>query len=123
MVSVLIAFGTATGTIIALLRGRVYLVMVASVIFPLVITACGPALGHSLGISVLTGFGTVVAVQASYVALGLAIELLAAENFIPEVQDAVGRLRSEFKPPLICLRVSQSRSMARGVSARRSTRK
>jgi hypothetical protein len=100
MVSVLIAFGTATGTIIALLRGRVYLVMVASVIFPLVITACGPALGHSLGISVLTGFGTVVAVQASYVALGLAIELLAAENFIPEVQDAVGRLRSEFKPPL-----------------------
>jgi hypothetical protein len=83
-----------------LLRGRVYLVMGASAIFVLVIAACDASLGHSLGISMLTGFGAVVVVQASYVARGLALELFAAENFIPEVQHAIGRqLRSEFKPP------------------------
>ena len=100
MVSVLIAFSAAIGSIIALLRGRVYLVMGASIIFALVIAACGAALGHSLWISILTGFGAVVAVQACYVALGLALELFAAENFILEVQHAIGRqLRTEFKPP------------------------
>ena len=77
MVSVLIAFSAAIGSIIALLRGRVYLVMGASIIFALVIAACGAALGHSLWISILTGFGAVVAVQACYVALGLALERFA----------------------------------------------
>jgi hypothetical protein len=100
MISVLITLSAAIGTNIALLRGRVYLVMGASAVFALVIAACGAALGHSLGISMLTGFGAVVAVQASYVTLRLALELFAAESFIPEVQHAIGRqLRSEFKPP------------------------
>jgi hypothetical protein len=73
MISVLIALSAAIGTIIALLRGRVYLVIGSSAIFALVIAACGAALGHSLGISMLTGFGAVVAVQASYVALGFSL--------------------------------------------------
>jgi hypothetical protein len=117
MVSVLIAFCGVIGTIIALLRGRVYLVMGASVIVALVIIMCGAALGHPLGISVLIGIGAVAAVQACYIALGLTLEhLFASENFIPEVQYAIGQmLRSELEaprdlPPLLANLVQQLRA-------------
>jgi hypothetical protein len=100
MLSLLIAFGGAIGTMIALLRGRVYLVIGASVIFALFVSVCGAALGHSLGISLLIGIAAITAVQVSYVALGVALEFFAAENLIPEIQQAIGRqLRSEIKPP------------------------
>jgi hypothetical protein len=105
MISVLIALSAAIGSIIALLRGRVYLVMGASIIFALVIAGCGAALGHPLGISMLTGFGAVVAVQASYVALGLALELFAAENFIRKFNMRSGAsYGANLSLPMICLR-------------------
>ena len=100
MVSLSIALSGAIGTIIALLRGRVYWVVGASLIVALFVAACGVALGRSLGISMLIGFGAVAAVQACYVALGLTLEFFAAEEFIPEVQRAIAQqLRSEFELP------------------------
>jgi hypothetical protein len=100
MLSLVIAFGGAIGTIVALLRGRIYLVIGASVIFALFVSVCGAALGHSLGISLLIGVAAITAVQASYVALGVALEFFAADNLIPEIQQAIGRqLRSEITPP------------------------
>jgi hypothetical protein len=93
-------FGSGVGIILAWLRWRVFLVIAASAVVALAVIMCGSVLGHPLGISVFVGCGSVAAVQASYVALGLALELFASENLIPTMQDAIARqLRSELRPP------------------------
>jgi hypothetical protein len=100
MVSLLIAFSGVIVAIVALLRGRVYLGIGASIVFALLFSVCGVALGHSFGIDLLIGIAAITAVQASYVALSLALEFFAAENLVSEVQQAIGRqLRSDLKPP------------------------
>jgi hypothetical protein len=100
MVSLLIAFSGVIVAIVALLRGRVYLGIGASIVFALLFSVCGVALGHSFGIDLLIGIAAITAVQASYVALSLALEFFAAENLVSAVQQAIGRqLRSDLKPP------------------------
>jgi hypothetical protein len=96
-----VAVGAATGTLLALLRGRVLLMIsVSTFFFAIVVTLCGLLLGYHLGLSALVGFGSIAAVQVSYLALGLTLDLFPSENFIPQVQAAIGRqLRTEIEVP------------------------
>jgi hypothetical protein len=97
---VFIAVGTAIGTLLALLRGGVLLVILVNAFFAIVVALCGLLLGYHLGLSVLVGFGSVTAVQVSHLAFGLALDLFPSKNFMPEVQAAIGQqLRAELEVP------------------------
>jgi hypothetical protein len=94
------AVGAAIGTMLALLRGQVRLVILVSAFFAIIVTLCSLLLGYPLGLSALVGFGSVAAVQVFYVVLGLTLDLFPSENFMPEVQAAIGQqLRAEFEVP------------------------
>jgi hypothetical protein len=95
-----VAVGAATRTLLALLRGRVLLVISVTAFFAIVVTLCGLLLGYHLGLSALVGFGSIAAVQVSYLALGLSLDLFPSENFISQVQAAIGQqLRTEIEVP------------------------
>jgi hypothetical protein len=94
------AVGAAIGTMLALLRGQVLLVILVSAFFAIIITLCGLLLGDQLGLSALVGFASVAAVQVFYLAVGHILDLFPSENFMPQVQAAIGRqLRAEFEVP------------------------
>ena len=59
-----VAVGAATGTLLALLRGRVLLVISVSAFFAIVVTLCGLLLGSHLGLSALVGFGSIAVVRS-----------------------------------------------------------
>jgi hypothetical protein len=95
-----VAVGASIGTLLALLRGRVLLVILVSAFFAMVVALCGLLLGYSLGVSALVGFGSVAAVQAFYLALGLTLDLLPAQNSMSQIQAAIGQqLRAELEAP------------------------
>jgi hypothetical protein len=97
---VFIAVGAAAGTLLAVLRGRVLLVILASAVLAIAVTSICLALGYQLGPSVLVGFGSIATVQASYLALGLTLHLFSSVDFIREAQGAIGQqLRTEFEVP------------------------
>jgi hypothetical protein len=96
----LVVVGVAVGTLLALLRGHVLLVMVASATLAVAVTLVCLALGYQLGPSALVGFGSIAAVQASYLALGLTLHLFSSVDFMRESQAAIGQqLRTEFEVP------------------------
>jgi hypothetical protein len=72
--------GAAVGTLLALLRGRVLLPILVNAFFAIVVALCGLLLGYHLGLSALVGFGSIAAVQVSYLALGLTLDLFPSEN-------------------------------------------
>jgi hypothetical protein len=95
-----VAVSAAAGTLLALLRGRVLLVILASAALAIAVTSICLALGYQLGPSALVGFGSIAAVQASYLALGLTLDVFSFVDLIPEVQTAIGQqLRTEFEVP------------------------
>jgi hypothetical protein len=95
----LIGVGAAVGTLLAVLRGRVLLVILASAALAIAITFLCLMLGYHLGPSALVGFGSIAAVQASYLALGLTLNLSSSVEF-NEVQGAIGQqLGTEFEVP------------------------
>lgn len=95
----LIGVGAAVGTLLAVLRGRLLLVILASAALAIAITLLCLMLGYHLGPSALVGFGSIAAVQASYLALGLTLNLFSSVEF-NEVQGAIGQqLRTEFEVP------------------------
>jgi hypothetical protein len=92
-----IVVSAAMGTLMAVLRGRVLLVILASA--ALAITTLCLMLGYQLGPSALVGFGSITAVQASYLALGVTLNLFSSAEF-SEVQGAIAQqLRTEFEVP------------------------
>jgi len=92
--------GAAIGTLLALLRGRVLLAILVNAFFAIVVALCGLLLGYHLGLSALVGFGSIAAVQVSYLALGLTLDLFPSENVMPQVQAAIGQqLRTEIEVP------------------------
>ena len=97
---VFVAVGAAIGTLLALPRGRVLLAILVNAFFAIVVALCGLLLGSHLGVSALVGFGSIGAVQISYLALGLTLDLFPSKNFIPQVQAAIGQqLRTELEVP------------------------
>ena len=56
--------------------GRVLLPILVNAFFAIVVALCGLLLGYHLGLSALVGFGSIAAVQVSYLALGLTLDLL-----------------------------------------------
>jgi hypothetical protein len=95
-----VAVGSATGTLLAMLRGHILLVMLVSAFFAVVVALCGILLGNSLGLSAVVGFGSVAAVQVSYTAWALALAQEQSENFIVQIQAAIGpQLRTEIEVP------------------------
>jgi hypothetical protein len=95
----LIGVGAAVGTLLAVLRGRVLLVMLASAALAITMTLLCLLLGYHLGPSALVGFGSIAAVQASYLTLGLTLNLFSSVEF-NEVQGAIAQqLRTEFEVP------------------------
>jgi hypothetical protein len=92
--------GAAIGPMLALLRGQVPLVILASAFFAVIVTLGSLLLGYPLGLSALVGFGSVAAVQVFYLVLGLTLDLFPSENFMPEVQASIGQqLRAELEVP------------------------
>ena len=81
----LIGVGAAVGTLLAVLR--LLLVILASAALAIAITLLCLMLGYHLGPSALVGFGSIAAVQASYLALGLTLNLFSSVEF-NEVQGA-----------------------------------
>ena len=97
---VFVAVGAAIGTLLALLRGRILVAILVNVFFAIVVALCGLLLGYHLGLSALVGFGCIAAVQVSYLALGLTLDLFPSDNVIPQVQAAIGQqLRAELEVP------------------------
>ena len=93
---VFVAAGAAVGTLLALLRGRVLLPILVNAFFAIVVALCGLL----LGVSALVGFGSIAAVQVSYLALGLTLDLFPSKNVMPQVQAAIGQqLRAELEVP------------------------
>ena len=97
---VFVAVGAPIGTLLALPRGRILLAILVNAFFAIVVALCGFLLGYHLGLSALVGFGSIAAVQVSYLALGLTLDLFPSKNVMPQVQAAIGQqLRSEFEVP------------------------
>ena len=95
-----VAVGAAIGTVLALLRGRVFLVILVSAPFAIVVALCSLLLGHQLWLSALVGVTSVAAVQLCYLVLGLTLDLFPAQNLMPQVQAAIGQqLRAELEVP------------------------
>jgi hypothetical protein len=86
---VFVAVGATVGTLLALLRGRVLLATLMNAFFAIVVTLCGLLLGYHLGLSSLVGFGSIAAVQVSYLALGFTLDLFPSKNVMPQVQAAL----------------------------------
>jgi hypothetical protein len=95
-----VAVGVAMGTLLAVLRSHVVLMILASAALAIVVTSLCLVLGYHLGPSALVGFGSIAAAQASYLALALTLNLFSTVDFMREVQTAMGQqLRTEFEVP------------------------
>jgi hypothetical protein len=88
---VFVAVGAAVGTLLVVLRGRVSLVILASAVLAIAVTSTCLALGYQLGPSALVGFGSIAAVQASYLALGLTLDVFSSVDVFTEVRAAIGQ--------------------------------
>ena len=97
---VFVTVGAPIGTLLALLRGRILLAILVNAFFAIVIAMCGLLLGYHLGVSALVGFGSIAAVQISYLALAFTLDLFSSKNVVPQVQAAIGQqLRAELEVP------------------------
>jgi hypothetical protein len=95
-----VGISATVGALLAFLRGSVLWVTLASAFFVSVVTLYSLLLGYHLGTSALVGFGCVAAVQLSYLALGLSVDLFPSQNFIPQIQAAIGQqLGTEIEVP------------------------
>jgi hypothetical protein len=95
----LVALGAFLGGLVALVRSRVVLVVSASVFVGLIVTAHG-LMGHSVRVSVITGFAALFAVQSAYMALSFLLEQPDIESPIIASRAAIAeRLRFEIEVP------------------------
>jgi hypothetical protein len=95
-----IVVSAAIGALCALLRHRVFMMLVLSALLAPVVTLIGFGLHAHPWLIAAQTLGAIVALQFVYVAVGLTLHLVRFGQLIPHVQTAVGdRLRAELEVP------------------------
>jgi hypothetical protein len=95
-----IVVGIAIGALSALLRHRVFMMLVLSALLGPVVALIGFGLHAHPWVIAAQTLGSITALQFVYVAVGLTLHLVRFGKLIPHVQTAVGdRLRAELEVP------------------------
>jgi hypothetical protein len=95
-----VILGAVIGASCALLRRRLLLILALSALLALVATLGGTILHADRWMIAAMVFGSVAALQLTYVAVGLMLHLVRFRKLIPPIQTAIGRrLRAELEVP------------------------